>query len=53
VPDEVQNMIVGMREASLTLRKIGDIVERLKLTFSRVLKRYDECGSMKLENKPR
>lgn len=27
MPDEVQNMIVGMREASLTLRKIGDIVE--------------------------
>lgn len=52
VPDDVRNMIVGMREAGLTLSKIRDIVGRPKSTISRVLKRYNECGSVKPTNKP-
>jgi len=49
---DVRNMIVGMREAHLTLSKIREIVGRPKSTISRVLKRYNECGSVKLANKP-
>jgi len=42
VADDVRNMIVGMREAGLTLSKIRDIVERPKSTISKVFKRYTE-----------
>jgi transposase len=51
VLDDVRNMIVGMREAGLTLSKIRDIVGRSKSTISKVLKRYNECGFVKPTNK--
>jgi len=52
VPIDVRNMVVGMREVDLTLSKIKDIEGRPKSTISRVLKRYNECGSVKPANKP-
>ena len=52
MPDDVRNMIVGMRKAGLTLSRIGDIVGRPKSTISRVLKKYYECSSIKLAKKP-
>jgi len=39
-------VIVGMKEASLSLSKIGDIVGRPKSIVSRVLKRHNECKSL-------
>ena len=44
---EIRNMIVGMKKISLLLSEIVAIVERFKSKISRVLKRYDEYGSLK------
>ena len=52
VTNKVQNMIVGMRLASLLLSEIA-IVDRSKLTISRIIKSYHEHGFVELPKRSR